>query len=325
MRRSGKETVREAAVEKGLRMIMTRAMAKGCNSGVTRTGQRSRMIRAVARDFSSAGQGLIENNSSRRRLNLTPVKGKGEASREQPSHKNKNTATEVAEVGQTISNHTASKVSPKEKQPKFLCNVCLERKSLDRSFRPDHCPHLFCCDCVAVHIATKISENLCTIRCMESGCTSVIELKSCLSILTADVVDRWAALLSESLIHPADKFYCPFKDCSALLWNDTAEKRTIKEAECPHCHRLFCARCRVGWHAGLDCQQYQMKASREKSDDAVLKDLANKKKWRTCPRCHVYVEKISGCQQITCRCGFNFCYNCGSTWSPPHYQCGVLW
>ncbi|XP_031499694.1 E3 ubiquitin-protein ligase RSL1-like isoform X2 [Nymphaea colorata] len=302
MKRSGKETVKQATMEEGRRMIMTREMTKECKSSAGGTDQRSRLTRAQATEFNSAGQGLVEEVSSRR------------------IRKN----AEVKEVGILVSNHTASKISPTVRPPKFLCNICMERKPLNRSFRPDCCTHLFCSDCVVVHIATKIRENVCTIRCMESGCTSVIELKSCLGILTAEVSDRWAALLSESLIQPADKYYCPFKDCSALLWNDTAEKQAIKEAECPHCHRLFCAQCKVGWHAGIDCREYRRMVSWERSDDAVMKNLANTKKWRRCSKCQVYVEKISGCLQITCRCGFIFCYNCGSAWSPQHYQCRGL-
>ncbi|XP_031499695.1 E3 ubiquitin-protein ligase RSL1-like isoform X3 [Nymphaea colorata] len=301
MKRSGKETVKQATMEEGRRMIMTREMTKECKSSAGGTDQRSRLTRAQATEFNSAGQGLVEEVSSRRiRKNAEVKEGGGrESSRKQPTRKNENTAKEVARVGILVSNHTASKISPTVRPPKFLCNICMERKPLNRSFRPDCCTHLFCSDCVVVHIATKIRENVCTIRCMESGCTSVIELKSCLGILTAE-------------------------DCSALLWNDTAEKQAIKEAECPHCHRLFCAQCKVGWHAGIDCREYRRMVSWERSDDAVMKNLANTKKWRRCSKCQVYVEKISGCLQITCRCGFIFCYNCGSAWSPQHYQCRGL-
>ena len=34
-----------------------------------------------------------------------------------------------------------------------------------------------------------------------------------------------------------------------------------------------------------------------------------------CPRCRRFVERISGCNQMTCKCGTFFCYACGSAGS----------
>jgi len=58
-------------------------------------------------------------------------------------------------------------------------------------------------------------------------------------------------ILVEKEIPSSQKFYCPFKDCSALLLKDVPEVRSstepavvvIKESECPECRRLFCAQC----------------------------------------------------------------------------------
>jgi len=48
---------------------------------------------------------------------------------------------------------------------------------------------------------------------------------------------------------------CPFKNCLGYLLNDGFQ--TVFDAECPICHRLFCARCNFPWHAGETCQQFQ--------------------------------------------------------------------
>ena len=34
---------------------------------------------------------------------------------------------------------------------------------------------------------------------------------------------------------------------------------------------------------------------------------------RQCPRCRAHIEKRSGCDMMTCRCGHLFCYGCGSS------------
>ncbi|AES93804.1 putative transcription factor C2H2 family [Medicago truncatula] len=50
---------------------------------------------------------------------------------------------------------------------------------------------------------------------------------------------------------------CPFNDCSILMSFDGLE--IVTKAECPSCHMLFCVQCKVPWHEGLNCQQFQRK------------------------------------------------------------------
>lgn len=50
---------------------------------------------------------------------------------------------------------------------------------------------------------------------------------------------------------------CPFNDCSILMSFGGLE--IVTKAECPSCRRLLCAQCKVPWHEGLICQQFQRK------------------------------------------------------------------
>ncbi|PNX95389.1 putative E3 ubiquitin-protein ligase RNF144A-like protein, partial [Trifolium pratense] len=73
------------------------------------------------------------------------------------------------------------------------------------------------------------------------------------SLLPKELIDKWNDSLCESLFITVPKFYCPFKDCSAMLLDENeggGEEEYIRESECPFCHRLFCARCHVPWHPG---------------------------------------------------------------------------
>ncbi|KAI3856524.1 hypothetical protein MKX03_028366 [Papaver bracteatum] len=183
------------------------------------------------------------------------------------------------------------------------------------------CSHIYCSDCITKHIAAKIQENITQITCPESSCAETLEPHLCRDIIPAQVFDRWDNALCESLILVSHKIYCPFNDCSAMLVNDD-EEVIIKETECPHCNRLFCAQCKVPWHSDLDCNQYQ--EMKRGQDDMLLIKLAEKQKWRRCPRCKYYVEKMYGCLKITCRCKFEFCYSCGVNCHPSHYSCGIV-
>jgi len=70
---------------------------------------------------------------------------------------------------------------------------------------------------------------------------------------------------------------CPFNDCSVSLLNDRFE--TVIRTECPVCHRLFCAQCKVPWHARLTCQQFQPKCSLHQIFDSGENNyVSNKRK-----------------------------------------------
>ena len=94
----------------------------------------------------------------------------------------------------------------------------------------------------------------------------------------------------EVLIDDSDKFYCPFADCSALLINDETE--AVIKAECPNFNRMFCALCKVPWHEGIECSEFEMlNADEREKEDVMLVGLAKDKKWMRCPNCRIYVAK----------------------------------
>ncbi|XP_048133194.1 E3 ubiquitin-protein ligase RSL1-like isoform X2 [Rhodamnia argentea] len=191
--------------------------------------------------------------------------------------------------------------------PSFICEICVETRTNSDLFRIKGCSHAYCKDCVTRYIASKLHDNVTRIGCPVSGCGGVLEPGCCRSILPPEVFDRWGNALCEALILEAEKFYCPFKDCSALLIKDGGEA-VVRESECPNCRRLFCAQCRVPWHADVDCQEFQgLKEGEREREDIMLMKLAQNKRWRRCPNCSFYVEKIAGCGAVMCR-SFYYAY-----------------
>ena len=181
-----------------------------------------------------------------------------------------------------------------------FCEICVERKDRDEMFKIESCVHSFCSDCIGKHVATKIQESITIVCCLGLGCNGVIELDACRAVLPKDVFERWDKALCEELFG-SQRFYCPYKDCSAMLLNDN-EGEAIRESECPFCHRLFCALCSVPWHSGVDCEEFQRLNEDEKErDDLIFRELAKEKKWRRCPHCKYHVERTDGCLHMTCR------------------------
>uniref|UniRef100_A0A453KWY9 RBR-type E3 ubiquitin transferase n=1 Tax=Aegilops tauschii subsp. strangulata TaxID=200361 RepID=A0A453KWY9_AEGTS len=189
----------------------------------------------------------------------------------------------------------------RRKRNRFRCAICMEKVQVSEQFIVSHCSHAFCNGCVGRYVATKIGENVESIGCPDPECTEgFVEIEPCRDIIPQELFDRWSVTLCEQSLGN-EKYYCPFKDCSALLIKDNDRTVKIRDTECPHCHRMFCARCRVPWHDGIKCKELRKLGDDEKGEtDLMLKKLANKKKWQRCPSCKMYVSKIDGCLLMKC-------------------------
>ncbi|GMI92635.1 hypothetical protein like AT3G53690 [Hibiscus trionum] len=201
--------------------------------------------------------------------------------------------------------------SKANRYPSFICEICVEPKQANQLFNIKGCSHAYCADCMIKYVASKLQDNITGIRCPVTKCEGLLEPEYCRNILPKEVFDRWGDALCEAMVLGSRTFYCPFKDCSTLLIDDGGE--AVKESECPSCRRLFCAQCKVPWHAEIECREFQKLHKDERDrEDIMLMKLARKKKWVRCPNCRFVVSRTRGCSSIRCRCGTAFCYGCGS-------------
>nr|GMD79785.1 probable E3 ubiquitin-protein ligase RNF144A-B [Ipomoea batatas] len=105
----------------------------------------------------------------------------------------------------------------------FICEICCDAKQISDIFRIKACKHSYCSNCISKFVASKLQQNVPQINCLVSGCTGVVEPHNCRSILPPQVFDRWGDALCEALVLASEKFYRPFKDCSALLIEEKIE------------------------------------------------------------------------------------------------------
>ncbi|KAL4178831.1 hypothetical protein AMTRI_Chr13g84130 [Amborella trichopoda] len=209
----------------------------------------------------------------------------------------------------------------------FFCGICMDHKTHEETFLNQGCSHRYCNECMEMHIAAKLRENFAIIGCPSPRCKQVLDSESCRSFIPDRIFERWEGALSEAAILGINKSFCPFMDCSGILEIDEGILTQIRESECPYCRRLFCANCRVPWHSGLDCDEFQrLRGNEEGKNDIIHNEilftkLAEGNKWKKCPNCKYYVEKQAGCNHLTCRCKSEFCYLCGSQWNANH-TCG---
>ncbi|XP_061361269.1 E3 ubiquitin-protein ligase RSL1-like [Gastrolobium bilobum] len=188
--------------------------------------------------------------------------------------------------------------------PPFICQICFESKPLNDSFNVEGCTHFYCTRCTVKYIVSKLQDNIVNLVCPESGCCGVLNPYYCKPILPNNVLEWWEKALTESMIPEKAKFYCPFNDCSALLFNDCLKGVVIRDTTCPHCKRSVCVQCKAPWHPELSCEKFQRMKDR---NDDLLRDLAKRRNWRRCPNCKHYVEKDYGCNEMKCRLVFLLC------------------
>ncbi len=106
----------------------------------------------------------------------------------------------------------------------------------------------------------------------------------------------------KSLSHQKDISWCPTPDCVFAFVYDA---KSHKSFTCNLCKIRYCLECRVEYHEGRSCKQY-----RDGTDEDFSK-FAVGQKYKQCPGCRYWVSKNEGCDHMTCRCGEEFCYQCG--------------
>ena len=81
---------------------------------------------------------------------------------------------------------------------------------------------------------------------------------------------------------------------------------------CWRCTKQICILCGQTSHG--EGNEGKCESMHESKIIAMAKE---NKKWTRCTKCRYVLERIDGCDHMTCKCGAQFCFQCGSM---PH--CG---
>ncbi|KAI1261779.1 hypothetical protein F5Y18DRAFT_440170 [Xylariaceae sp. FL1019] len=101
-----------------------------------------------------------------------------------------------------------------------------------------------------------------------------------------------------------DRLYCSEVSCGAFIPVGRIEE-VQGFATCFANHKT-CFRCRGPHHPHAACPHDR--------DRTKIEELAKSEGWKRCYGCGIFVEHRDACLHMTCRCGANFCYVCGSRW-----------
>jgi hypothetical protein len=181
--------------------------------------------------------------------------------------------------------------------PMYTCAACLEDKP-SRIVIKAPCEDWYCHFC-----ASKLFETAATDQArFPASCHGLeIPIASATSFLTPNIIQKYHQAQLEST--SSDRTYCTATGCGRFLHLDPeASSRLI---ECPDCGITTCGSCKARGHEG-PCSV--------EDDTDEMEQLMKERGWRACFNCNAVVERSTGCSHMTCRCGAQFCYRCGSRW-----------
>ena len=112
--------------------------------------------------------------------------------------------------------------------------------------------------------------------------------------------------------------WCPGKECVNAVKAEYGSPITI---DCTSCHHLWCFACLQDAHLPCNCELADkwMKLHSTDSENVTWVRAFTKQ----CPKCKNHIEKNQGCNHMTCRCGYEFCWLCRKDWKKIGYghQC----
>jgi len=192
---------------------------------------------------------------------------------------------------------------------KETCPICQEERDQDKMFTIDGCRHTYCCSCMKQHVEAKLFNGMVP-KCPHESCKSELSIDGCGKFLMPKQIQIMKEWIREISMPVAERVYCPYPKCSALMSkseaSDFARKENVWERilgarKCIKCYGLFCDNCKVPWHKNMTCKEYKRSNPHAHPEDAKLKSLATRNLWRQCVKCNHMIELAEGCYHMTCR------------------------
>lgn len=191
------------------------------------------------------------------------------------------------------------------------CLICFEALGYDGATSTsmmvcyqnvDKCDHNICDSCTVQLCRVAADQNIYRIPCPSMQCDSAFDVWALVAFLKKRGEKELAFSLEQSaIIGIHSVVYCANPSCSEpFVYAGDAGPETALVV-CSTCKAENCMKCRELWHEGNACRAFP----------GNLSCLEKYKKLATCPRCKVHVERVGGCNRMSCVCGQIFCYNCG--------------
>uniref|UniRef100_A0A672I6U3 RBR-type E3 ubiquitin transferase n=1 Tax=Salarias fasciatus TaxID=181472 RepID=A0A672I6U3_SALFA len=217
----------------------------------------------------------------------------------------------------------------------FDCVVCFLSYLGSECVQLFECGHIFCQTCLGEFCKFQISEgNVRNVSCPQADCTATPTPAQVKSLVGEELFIRYDRLLLQSTLDSmSDVVYCPRPSCASAV---ILEKSSAL-AMCSVCGFAFCVRCKKTYHGTDECttellwndyvtgskerrRLLEMKYGRDILQcvlEAGLSEGWLARNTKHCPHCSSKIQKIGGCNIMTCTwCKKRFCWMCYTRFSP---------
>jgi hypothetical protein len=177
------------------------------------------------------------------------------------------------------------------------------------------CSHSFCSECIAAHIAVKISENSDRIKCLALNCKAdlVLEKQLHFKLPYGQENDLSRNILETEIARYKDRYLkCSNSDCSFVYCNNLSiDENERQYKRCRYCKTRTCLKCRSQHGKNHICSEALFK---QREDE---RQIRLEGKFMDCPYCGTWHEKIDGCSKVHCKnkkCYRAFDFATGGPW-----------
>ncbi|KAF1345245.1 hypothetical protein BDV97DRAFT_401844 [Delphinella strobiligena] len=225
--------------------------------------------------------------------------------------------SDTAEVDQLETARRATTVHP--------CMVCYQSKKANEMVNvnelPSSCRMCFqgtCRPCMEIYLDHYFFRAFGASTVMECPlCTSIWTLTNLEHFLGKDRMESHVERMTHRFLESSANFrWCAADKCVSGQFYDDKEidKPGGEKVCCNLCEGQNCFNCRVVWHEGLTCKEYQdpdlRKHRGKRGGDNDVRKAMRKENTKRCPHCGTAVERTSGCNNVLCtQCGQFFDYN----------------
>ncbi|GAB1219926.1 hypothetical protein ENUP19_0046G0080 [Entamoeba nuttalli] len=197
----------------------------------------------------------------------------------------------------------------KNNKEMFCCSVCYEEYTYKETFI-NECGHRFCIKCWRENIIQQIQSDWHQVHCMEQGCNCIVKIEDIMTHCLIQDICMLNMYCERLTFKTFEDNICECPKCRCEMITFEKEYKTT----CPRCKYLFCRKCGENWHEGKSCDEWKRNKEQEQEDLKWINQNTKK-----CPSCGDRIQKNGGCNHMTCKCGYEFCWLCGVKYTPNHW------
>jgi len=186
------------------------------------------------------------------------------------------------------------------------CQICYQLIPKNMMFLMNDISHEICLECLNSYLINEIKNNkVMNMHCPH--CADSFDKEIIQANVDEQSFEKYLQFVENNKVLSNKMLrFCPKCNNIIKLNNENDEK-----AACSNCKTEICTKCNHPFHSKTTCELVL---------EGEFKSWSNKKEVQRCPKCKVLIEKIEGCNHMTCYvCRYEFCWLCKGAYTSIHF------